>query len=146
MNSLAPLPKNRRAFYGLVTFALYLLSMLVFLTFRANSERDVATRQQTSSGIIDECEQRGRGGIDRFCHYMFPVGDEQYLGINQAQSGAVFGQTVVVYYDRRNPRISALEDFSEQSRAHARFAYIYLLALVATVAFMIRNGTTSREA
>jgi hypothetical protein len=76
---------------------------------------------------------------------MFPVGDEQYSGFNRADSGAVFGKTVVVYYDPQKPGISALQDFSDQRRSSSRFAFVYLVALVVTVAFIIRNGIPSQE-
>jgi hypothetical protein len=132
-------------FYCLLVVALYLFLAALFLAFRATGEKDTASRQQTSFGIIAQCERRGRGGVDDYCHYTFPVGDEQYIGVNQAASGLEFGQTVVVYYDRQDPGVSALEDFSEQSRNNMRFVYIFLLALVATVAFIIRNGAPSRE-
>jgi hypothetical protein len=145
MNLFAPPPGNKRLFYSLPVLALYFLSAALFLAFRATGEKDTASRQQTSFGIIAQCERRGRGGVDNYCHYTFPVEDEQYIGVGQAANGLQFGQTVVVYYDRTDPGVSALEDFSEQSRKNMRFVYIFLLALAATVAFIIRNGAPSRE-
>lgn len=97
MNLFAPLPENKRKFYGLLGVALCLLFAAFFLAFRAAGEKDTASRQQTSFGIIAQCERRGRGGVDNYCHYTFPVGDEEYIGVNQAASGLEFGQTVVVY-------------------------------------------------
>jgi hypothetical protein len=48
-----------------------------------------------------------------------------------------FGQTAMVYYDSQDLRVSALEDFSEQSRKSMRFVYFLLLTLAATVAFIL---------
>ena len=145
MNLFAPLPENKRKFCGLLGVALCLLFAALFLAFRAAGEKDTASRQQTSFGIIAQCERRGRGGVDNYCHYTFPVGDEEYIGVNQAASGLEFGQTVVVYYDRQDPGVSALEDFSEQSRKNMRFTYILLLALAATVAFILWDRAPCRE-
>ena len=47
------------------------------------------------------------------------------------------GQTAMVYYDSQDPRVSALEGFSEQSRKSMRFVYFLLLTLAATVAFIL---------
>jgi UDP-N-acetylmuramyl pentapeptide phosphotransferase/UDP-N-acetylglucosamine-1-phosphate transferase len=52
---------------------------------------------------------------------------------------------VVVYYDRLNPGVNALEDFSEQSRKNMRFVYILLIALAAVVAFLVWNRTPYRN-
>jgi hypothetical protein len=145
MNLFAPLPENKRKFYGLLGIALFLFFAALFLAFRAAGEKDTANRQQTSFGIIAQCERRGRAGVDNYCHYTFPVGDEEYIGVSQAASGLEFGQTVVVYYDRQDPGVSALEDFSEQSRKNMRFTYILLLALAATVAFILWDRTPYRE-
>jgi hypothetical protein len=71
------------------------------------------------------------------CHYAFPVGDDQYAGVSIAAPGVGFGQTVTVYYDSQDPRVSALEDFSEQSRKNMRFVYFLVLTLAATIAFIL---------
>ncbi len=62
--------------------------------------------------------------------------DEQYTGVNRADPGLGFGQTVVVYYDNQNPGVNALEDFKEQSRKSWQIVYISLIVLAAVVAFI----------
>ena len=109
---------------------------MVFFGYHAAVENDTASRQQTSLGTIGQCEHRGRGR-ENYCHYTFPVGDEQYAGVSKAKQGAEFGETTMVYYDRQDPRVSALEDFSAQSRKNMRLAYFLLLTLAATVAFIL---------
>ena len=104
---------------------------------------DSASRQQTSFGTIVQCEQRGRGH-ENYCHYTFPVGDEQYTGVSKAGQGAKFGQTAIVYYDSQDPEVSALEDFSKQSRESMRFVYVLLLTLAATVAFILWDRAPHR--
>ena len=109
-----------------------LVFCVLFFGYRAGVEGKTASRQRTSFGIIGECERHGRGN-DNYCHYTFPVDDEQHVGVDRAESEASFGQTVVVYYDSQDPRVNALEDFSEQSRKNRRFVYIFLLVLAAVV-------------
>jgi hypothetical protein len=125
--------KSRRPLWPLVSFLPF---CIVFFGYRAAVENDSASRQQTSFGTIVQCEERGRGH-ENYCHYTFPVGDEQYAGVSKAEQGARFGQTAMVYYDSQDPRVSALEDFSEQSRKSMRFVDFLLLALAATVAFIL---------
>jgi hypothetical protein len=120
-----------------------LLFCIVFFGYRASVENDSASRQQTSFGTIAQCEQRGRGN-ENYCHYTFPVGDEQYAGVSIAEQGVGFGQTAMVYYDSQDPRVSALEDFSEQSRKSMRFVYFLLLTLAATVAFILLDRAPCR--
>jgi hypothetical protein len=115
-----------------------LLFCIVLFGYRAAVENHSAKRQQTSLGTIGECEERGRGH-DNYCHYTFQVGDEQYAGVGIAEPGTEFGQTAIVYYDTQNPEVSALEDFSAQSRKNMRSVYFLLLTLAASVAFILWN-------
>jgi hypothetical protein len=116
---------------------------MIFFGYRAAVQNNSASRQQTSSGTIGQCEQRGRGR-ENYCHYTFPVGDEQYAGVGIAEQGAEFGQTAMVYYDSQDPRVSALEDFSKQTRKSMRFVYFLLLTLAATVAFILWDRAPNR--
>ena len=144
MDSLAPQPRNDRKANSSLWSAVPFLLAACFLGYRATSEKDTAIRQQTSFGIIGQCEHRGHGN-ENYCHYSFLVGDDGYIGVSQAAPEAQFGQTVVVYYDRLNPGVNALEDFSEQSRKNMRFVYILLIALTAVVAFLVWNRTPYRN-
>jgi hypothetical protein len=125
--------KSRRSLWPPASFLLF---CIVLFGYRAAVENDAASRQQTSFGTIVQCEERGRGW-ENYCHYTFPVGDEQYAGVSKAERGVAFGQTAMVYYDSQNPRVSSLENFSEQSRENMRFVYFLLLALAAIVAFVL---------
>ena len=82
--------------------------------------------------------------MQTYCQYTFSVGDEQYAGVSIAERELGFGQTAMVYYDSQDPRVSALEDFSEQSRSSMRFVYGLLLALAATVAFTVWDRAPDR--
>ena len=132
--------KSRRPLWPFVSFLLF---CIVLFGYRAAVENDSASRQQTTFGTIVQCEQRGRGH-ENYCDYTFPVGDEQYAGVSKAGQGAEFGQTAMVYYDSQDPQVSALEDFSEQSRESMRFVYFLLLTLAATVAFILWDRAPHR--
>ena len=125
-------------------FLSVLLFGISFFGYRAAVDNNSASRQKASFGTISQCEERGRGH-ENYCHYTFPVGDEQYAGVNRAESNAEFGQTVTVYYDGGDPSVSALEDFSEQSHKDVRFVYILLLVLVASVAFVLWDRAPGRN-
>ena len=122
----------------------FLVFAVFFFGFRAVSQNDAAGNQRTSFGMIIQCEHRGRGN-ENYCHYTFPVGDEQYAGVSQAAPDLELGQTVVVYYDNQDPGVNALENFAEQSRKSRRFVYVFLLVLVAVVAFTVWDRAPKRE-
>lgn len=136
-------PNDGKSSIRLAPLLSFLLFCIIFFGYRAAVENSSASRQQTSFGTIVQCEQRGRGN-GNYCHYTFPVGDEQYSGVSKAEQGVGFGQKAMVYYDSQDPRVSALEDFSEQSRKSMRFVYLLLLALAATVAFILWDRAPRR--
>lgn len=142
--ALAPRPKNdRKSWHPLWKPVPVLIFCVLFFGFRAGVEKDAASRQRKSFGTIGQCNSSWRGG--NYCHYTFPVGDEQYANVNRAAPELELGQTVVVHYDSQYPGTNALEDFSEQSRKDRRFVYILLLVLVAVVAAIFWDRTPYRK-
>jgi hypothetical protein len=133
--------KRRRPLWP---FYCFLLFGIVFYAHRALVENTSASRQETSFATIAQCEVRGRGNTN-YCHYTFSVGDGQYTGVSEAESDAAFGQIVVVYYDTQDPNTSALRDFSDRSREDKHFVYIFLLVLVATLAFVVWDRSPTKE-
>lgn len=125
-------------------FLSFVLFGIALFGYRAAVHHDSTSVQQTSSGTVTECEIRGRGH-DNYCHYTFAVDDQQYVSVSRAEPDVVLGQTVTVYYDRRDPSISALEDFSEQTRKDLRFVYSLLFVLVVTVAFVLWDRAPDRK-
>jgi hypothetical protein len=117
---------------------------MIFFGYRAAVENDSASRQKMGFGTIGQCEERGRGH-ENYCDYTFSVGDERYTAVNKAEKGLEIGQTVPVYYDSQDPQVSALEDFSEQSRHDIDFVFILGLLLPAVVAFVLWDRAPSRE-
>lgn len=94
------------------------------LASRAYDENRVANMQQTSFGTITDCNGSGR----RYsCDYTFTAQGGQYIGSSAAPLGTLFGSTVEVYYDTRNPVRNSLEDFRTKSREDRRFVYVFLL-------------------
>jgi hypothetical protein len=133
-----------KSWHPLWKLVFFLVFAVLLFGFQAVNQNDAASNQQTSFGTIGQCEHRGRGN-ENYCHYWFPVGDEQYTGVNKANSELGFGQTVVVYYDSQNPGVNALQDFTEQSRESRRFVYILLLVLAAVITFILLDGAPPRE-
>ena len=117
---------------------------IVFFGYSAAVHHDSMTVQQTSLGTIIQCEIRGRGH-DNYCQYTFSVGDQQYMGVSKAESDVGFGQTVTVFFDSRDPSVSALEEFSEQTREDLRFVYILLVVLVVSIAFVLWDRAPDRK-
>ncbi len=104
------------------------LPFLVFLVWlfgtRAETEKNVASRQRTSIGKIRNCERSGRSGYH--CSYVFSVDGEEYMGGSRSKTYRLLGQPVVIYYDSQHLGTTALEDFSAQSRKNRDMAYIAL--------------------
>ena len=119
-------------------FLLFCIGCIVISGRLAIVENDAAQRQQTSFGTTDQCERRGRGS-ENWCHYSFAVGDDWYRGASETYPEVTFRQTVVVYYDTKNPRMNSLVDFSVKSRKDARLVYIFLLVLAATGTYWNRR-------
>jgi hypothetical protein len=125
-------------------FLSFVMFGIAFFGYRAALHHDSATMQQTALGTITQCEFRGRGH-ENYCHYIFPVGEQQFMGVNKAEPDASSGQSVTVYYDSRYPSDSALEDFSGQSRKDLRFVCVLLVVLVGTVAFVLWDRAPDRK-
>lgn len=122
----------------------FVMCGIIFFGYLAATHHDSATRQQTSLGTIGQCEFRGRGH-DNYCHYTFPIGDQQYAGVNKAEPDAGFGQMVTVYYDSQDPSVNALEDFFEQSRKDLRFVCVLLAVLIFAIAFVLWDRAPDRR-
>ena len=135
-------PQNgRKSWWPFVCASLF---CIVFFGYRAAFENAAASREQTSFGIIGQCEHRGRGN-ENYCDYTFSVGDEQYTAVNKAGQQVGFGQTVTVYYDSEDPQVSALEDFSIQSLHDLNFVYVFVGVLAAGVAFVLWDRAPFEE-
>jgi hypothetical protein len=117
-------------------FILFTLFGALLFAYQAAIQVDLAGRQKMSFGKIRLCEMRGRGH-DNYCSYTFSVDDAQYTAVSKAERAFGFGQIVTVYYDSQDPRSSALEDFSQQSRQNLHLAFILGVLLVAAVGFFL---------
>ena len=120
-----------------------LLLGVLFFAYQASRENDAATRQQTSFGILTDCQRSGRGG--NRCSYTFSADGEQYIGSSSVATDGKFGDTVEVYYDSQNPTMNALEDFSERSHKARNFVYILLLVTGAFWAFILYSIATNQQ-
>jgi hypothetical protein len=126
--------KSHNSLWRAVPGLLFFVFSACFFGFKAAGEKDAASREQTSFGLVTGCKDSTRGA--NYCHYTFSAGDEQYRGVSQAASDVVFGQTMTVYYDSQDPTINALEDFSEKSRTDENWLYVFLLLIVAFIALI----------
>jgi hypothetical protein len=52
--------------------------------------------------------------------------------------------SVIVYYDSQDPRVSSLEDFSEQSLENMRFVYFFVVTLAVTGALILWARASQR--
>jgi hypothetical protein len=138
----APRSKSDWTSWGTLFKTVLLLLGALLLGIRAERASDAAKREQTSFGVVTECEHHARAG--NYCHYTFSVGDERYIGADPAVSEVEFGHTVQVYYDSQDPRMNSLEDFSAESRRDKKFIYILLFAIGAFAAFVMYSLATNR--
>jgi hypothetical protein len=144
-NAPLPAPKSGvKSWHPLWKPVLFLVFVMLLFGYRAANENDTASRQQTSSGTILQCEARGRWH-QTYCRYIFPVGDREYTSQAPADYNISFGQPVVVYYDSQSPEVSALDDFNKQSRQDRNYFYISLLVLAGFIAIILWNRTPKSE-
>jgi hypothetical protein len=143
VDAFAPRPKNDwKSWHSLWRVVPLLVAVLIFAS-RATRENDAASMQRTSFGRITNCERSGRSGY--FCNYEFPVDGDQYTGSSQSDDYIAYGKTVVVYYNSQDLTMTALEDFSGQSRKDWNFVYILLLFTAAFVAFALYRKATDQK-
>jgi len=75
-------------------------------------QRQVAARQQTTTGIIGEYQPHNHNQFG----YVFRVGEKSYVGWESPKGKELqIGKAVTVYYDPRNPSTNALTNFSDLS-------------------------------
>jgi hypothetical protein len=107
-------------------------------------DRDIATRQETTQGVITSHEPANH---DRY-GYVFSVNGKNFSGWGHPRNAdQEIGKRVVVYYDPRNPNKSAITDFRELS-AGSLGPVPFLLIGIAAVAWFInvqrRKGRTTK--
>jgi hypothetical protein len=120
---------------------LYPIVGLIVFVPRAAREKEAAANQQTSSGVITNCNHSGKGNS---CHYIFPTDSGWYKGAAaNANADAKYGDTTLVYYDSKDPRINSLQDFSEMSHRDKDVEYILLASLCAITAFFVYSLATA---
>jgi hypothetical protein len=85
---------------------------LVFLIKEWRTDSHIATRQQTTSGIVTAHEPVNH---DRY-GYRFEVDGKAYTGWQiPKDSELAIGQQVIVFYDPENPSANSLTDFHDLS-------------------------------
>ena len=87
---------------------------LVLLVHGSIQDRDIAKRQKTATGRITSHEPANHNQYG----YVFSVDGRQYSGSEIPELDRKIGDTVLVFYDPRNPSRSALSDFSEVADAN----------------------------
>jgi uncharacterized membrane protein YhaH (DUF805 family) len=139
-----PRSKNdRKSWHPLWSAVLVLLFVIFILAFQVAQENKAASLQETSFGIISDCDHSARGGYH--CHYTFRVGEKQYAGVSSSTDYLYYGTTTVIYYDSQNPDMNSLEDFSIKSRKDRRAIYIFMLIVVTCFAIILYSKSTYRE-
>jgi hypothetical protein len=82
----------------------------IFFIYQWNVDRDIATREQTTQGVIAAHEPANH---NRF-GYVFSVNGKNFTGWESpGKDGLDIGQQVLVYYDPLNPSKNALTEFRD---------------------------------
>ena len=113
----------------------------VFIVYKSEVYRDVATRQQTTTGTVTAHEpaNHSRYGYTflvegrRYDGWQIPVGSEEWT----------VGQQVVVYYDAADPTTNALRDFKAESdgiRAPLPLLVVGIITVVLLIVFLRRRA------
>jgi hypothetical protein len=118
---------------------------VLFILYKSEVYRDVATREQTTAGTITAHEPANHSRYG----YTFMVEGRRYHGwqIPQGSEEWKVGQRVVVYYDAADPTTNALRDFTAEKDG-IRASLPLLVAGIVTVVLLIiflRRKAGSRQ-
>jgi hypothetical protein len=92
--------------FGPALFALGAIGMMI----AAHSDKDVASREQSTTGMIVSHEPRNHNRYG----YKFQVSGQHYTGSETPlKAEPRIGQSVTVYFDPLDPAENALTDFAE---------------------------------
>lgn len=120
---------------------------VLFILYKSEVYRDVATRQQTTSGTITAHEPANHSRYG----YTFIVEARRYHGwqIPQGSEEWTVGQRVVVYYDAADPTTNALRDFTavnDDIRAPLPLLVVGIVTVVLLIIFLRRTAGSRQSA
>ena len=123
----------------------FLMVCVIFLGHRAVVENNSATRQKTSFGTIAQCEypRTWKYKLAVTTHFQLAMSNTRVsTKLNQMRDSATFWWFITTSQD---PNVSALEEFSDQSRKDKRFVCILLLMLASNaLPFAFGTGRPTR--
>ena len=116
---------------------------LVFSLYRWNVYSKIATREQTTTGVITAHDPPNHNRYG----YRFVVDGKPYSGweIPHYLEERAIGQEVVVYYDPLDPTESALTDFDELSTTSLGPIPLFLVGGGVAVFIFVRRRHMRRE-
>jgi hypothetical protein len=107
---------------------------LIFLIQESKTDRQIAGRQQMTSGIVTAHEPSNH---DRY-GYRFEVHGKPYGGWQiPGNSELALGQQVTIFYDPHNPNRNSLTDFHDLSTSSLGPVPMLLFGISAVAAFVI---------
>jgi hypothetical protein len=84
----------------------------IIFVYEWKVDREIATRQQTTQGVITVYEPANH---NRY-RYVFSINGKTYDGLQSPKKGELeIGKRVVVFYDPKNPNKNSLTDFRQLS-------------------------------
>ena len=84
---------------------------VILLIYQWNMDRDMATRQQTTQGVITAHEPSNHNRYG----YVFTVNGKSFTGWESpGKDGLEIGRRVLVYYDPVDPNKNALTEFGDK--------------------------------
>jgi len=97
------------SWWNLLVVLLWMIGTVLFV-YEWNVDRGIATREQTTHGVITAHEPANH---NRF-GYLFSVNGKTFTGWESpGKDGLNVGQRVLVYYDPLNPSKNALTEFGD---------------------------------
>ena len=103
---------SRPSWWNLIVILPWVIAIIVFIR-DWKVDRDIATREQTTQGVITTHEPANH---DRYGYIFFADGKKFAGWESPGKDGLEIGKQIIVYYDPLDPRKNALTEFRNLGR------------------------------